>query len=426
MTLFALTYGFFFITYGVYYLRGDFVDYPTFHAAARVVFVERESPYEPGALESQRTDSGQTIFPFLYPPPALLATYPLAHVSQRAGGVALLLANHVVLLFLLLFVSRRILGLEVQEAVVPVAIVYTFLFHPLAVTLGNGQIGLFVLLFICWFWAAYKGGSRPSVVAFPLAVAVILKSYPAILLAYLLVKRRFVAIGWTLLYVAGLSALSYVTLPDTVWLEWLREVLPTGGYGETPLGLFSPAGPWNQSINGFTSRLFLENEFSEALLPSAAAARIVPYALSGLIVATSMWLCFRAGGGAGEAERTDLEVSLFLLAMFLLAPLSWEHHLVFVLPSTVVAFRVLMGLEKLGWAQVMALLALLVLAWRFPAWSGFLREGFSSQLISLKFYAVCCLWLFFVTLLRTGSEGGDGVSVMDRAPGRSSRGCAAG
>lgn len=394
IVLVLLLYGSFLIRYGVYYVSIAFVDLPTFFYAVSTVFVDGKSPYQSGMLAHEQVPSDQAIFPFLYPPPALLVLYPLSYLTYESAAMIILVVNHLLLLLFLYLFLFRVLDFQLGHSSIAVAAAYSFLYHPVSVTLSRGQVNLFVLVLLCLVWLGMKRKSHPVLVALPLSLAIGVKTYPVFILVLLIVTRRYRDLVWVLGCLGVFFLAAYLILPWPVWTDWIRDVLPTGGYGRVPFNLFSPAAPWNQSINGFTSRLFLENEFSEALLPSARAAKLVPYMVSALVVLVTFALIRLASSVSEIGDDLDRQFSLLLTTMYLVAPISWEHHLVFVLPAAIVALKLLLDSRERGVLELIVILAILLLAWRFPLWARVLKDGVLTLGISLKFYAVLCLWAF--------------------------------
>jgi hypothetical protein len=164
------------------------------------------------------------------------------------------------------------------------------------------------------------------------------------------------------------------------------------------------------------ARIFLENEFSEVLIPSPTLARALPYVLSILIIGIILKLCWSSEKGRDSASTSDVEFALLLATMVIVAPLSWQHHLVFVLPSIVVAAVLVMGSEKAPvWRWVVGVSSFL-LAWRWTLESTLLREGLTTLLISVKFYAVCALWLCLAVGLRNRASHSLSVSTRGHYP----------
>ncbi|MDB5295242.1 MAG: hypothetical protein JWO31_1225 [Phycisphaerales bacterium] len=342
------------------YMLWKSMDFPSFYWGAQVTFQHRASPYTVDAFTAATQASGQKVYPYLYPPPSLLAFYPLSHLSYKHARLAMLGVNELCLVgFLYVFLFRIMrFGLRGPMAQIGTlaVVLYVVLSLGVARTVDHGQINLVVLLAACLSWDAMKRGAPNVAVAAPLAFAVLLKTYPVLLVPLLVMRRRYGAAAWVGGLLAAATALAWAVLPGSVWGDWARNVLPTGGYGQTPFNLFGPGAYGNQSINGFAARLFMEKEYKPALWYSPAAARATAYALCGLVVAGTLavaWWSVRrdrdqgaaAAGDVARAPRPvepiDLEWSLALAMTFMVAPLSWHHHLVFALPAVIVSLRLL-------------------------------------------------------------------------------------
>jgi hypothetical protein len=92
--------------------------------------------------------------------------------------------------------------------------------------------------------------------------------------------------------------------------------------------------------------------------------------------------------------------------MFLVAPLSWEHHIVYVLPSALMTIRMLFqdGARKRVLVPVVA--ALFALAWDFPRDEMFYLSGVLAITNTVKFFAVFGLWVFCAWRLREALREG--------------------
>lgn len=396
-----------FLVHFIWYFRKlRIVDLPSFFWAAKLAFERGVSPYDPQAFQEAAALVGQRVHPYLYPPPSLLVFYPLSLVSFDAAKVLVLVVNHALLLLLGYLLLWSVARLDRRgAATLAFFVAYLLLDEPVRLTIVHGQVNLLVLVLLLLFWLALREDARPLLIGLPLSLAILVKAYPALFLLPLLAQRKYRAVAATLGLLAVPVAVAGFVVPLPAWRDWLTNVLPTGGYGRVPLGLFSPAAAWNQSLNGFTARLFLENEFSEALLPSEAAARSVPYLLAAALVAATFWMSGRVAGRADARRFLDLELSLWLVVMFAVAPLSWEHHLVFVLPAGVLALHLLIEEEtRPRWAIVAGLAALLV-AWAPPLDAAVFKHGLLTLVISGELYAALVLWAFLWSRARHALAG---------------------
>jgi hypothetical protein len=91
---------------------------------------------------------------------------------------------------------------------------------------------------------------------------------------------------------------------------------------------------------------------------------------------------------------------------FLVAPLSWEHHLVYALPAALFAVHFLLGGGAgRGWTLA-ALFALFCIAWDFPRDEMHTIKGALSVSNCVKFFAAFALWCFVARRLWGALRGG--------------------
>jgi Na+/glutamate symporter len=90
--------------------------------------------------------------------------------------------------------------------------------------------------------------------------------------------------------------------------------------------------------------------------------------------------------------------------MFLIAPFSWDHHLVLILPAIFIAIYEAWN-RKLYIALPVLLGTAFFLALNFNFNNPSFREGWRTLLISAKLYAVAIIWLFFVLASLMGLKG---------------------
>lgn len=371
-------------------------DFPTIYWGARLVFEQGRSPYVEGAFEEAKARQGQHLFPYLYPPQSLLAFYPFSLVSYDAAKRILLAASHAsfaAFLYLFFFkISKAEPRLPFGGLAAPLVCVYVLSFWPVVDNFVWGQINLIVLALICLAWWALKRGGHDLAVAVPLSLAVVLKTYPVLLLPLLVFKKRY----WAAAAVVALSviyaAVSWWVLPGGLWGDWLANVMPTGGYGQRPFGLFLPGAPWNHSLNGFF--IFLGDRSPDILgRHGPTLTRWLTYLFAGAVVAVTLRLSQLSSRAVEGGRWIDYEVALFLQMMFLVAPLSWEHHLVYVLPAALISVRLLAEGQAPRGARAALFAALCLAAWDFPRDDMFHYKGLWVVTIPVKFYAALALWL---------------------------------
>ncbi len=421
-------------TYGVKLHSIAFVDLSSFYYAAQTTFRLHQSPYAPGALAWGVQATHDPVWPYLYPPPTLLLFSPFAHMSYGTAKLLVLATNHLCVLGLL-FLLLHLLGLSGflrpqaasqkqsaegqsdgtgrKEWLALFLTVYLFLFEPIVQTLMAGQINLYVILLLCLMWYALKKNASPVLCALPLALAIVLKTYPLLFFPILLLKGRGQAASWTLGFITLLVAVSYLVLPRVLWHDWLTLVLPYGGYTKTVPGLFSPSSVWNQSVNGFATRLFVDPQTAIRVVPGAA--RVLAYFLCAALFGAEMLLTWRLratqkavrgqSGNFVDPDRfLDREFALFLLTLYLVAPLSWEHHLVFVLPAVFLALAHIFSRQESWQRTLWVSVPAFMIAWPIHLDNAGWEKYVFHLFLSLKFYAVLALWLFFAAWLARVSK----------------------
>lgn len=368
------------------------VDFPPLYSATKAAFDEHRSPYGEHAFEEQALALGRWVPPFIYPPPSLLVLYPLHFFSYDAAKALMLVVSHLCLLGAIVFgflrLFREEFASERHQLTAALAIIYVLLFDPAVVTLHLGQVNLLLLLCIVLTWQPLKRNGSAIAIAIPLTIAIIIKTYPALLVGLLVLRRRYSAAAWTIALFGLACVASYFLLPDSLWHDWLTKVLPNGDEAHP--------GPWNQNIRAFIARAFMPNDFNQPLITAPALVKPFISLLSFGVVATTIWASFRSWRMPHSPRQIDMQLSLYLFMIFLIAPVSWEHHFVYLLPSLVLVLVMLLQGEVHGHWRWITAISLCLIAWRIPFQAPGLKSGIWTLLISAKFYPAVALWLFFV------------------------------
>jgi len=404
---FAYNYG-----YGI--ASQQHVDFPCFYVAATLAFEQRVSPYDYEVF-SRQWEETVTGFPirYTYPPPNLLMVYPLTLLPYQAAQTLFLILNllfFLILIWLVFAIGQWPLG----SLFGLFAIGYMFAYYPVTSVLRSGQINLLVIVLLGLSWYLYKRGKSDILVAASLALAILLKTYPALFLLYYLLKRRMKIVLYALGIIALVSAATYLVLPSHLWSDWVTQILLQSTVGDKPIaGILLGASDWeNQTIHGFTARLFGESGFHGLLDMGPTAAKVSAYALCALAVGIVSVLYYRSGKKAHSSAVVDDEFALGLLTMLLISPISWIAQLVFALPAALIAIHRAQQ-ENSRLVTGVVSLSSLVLAWRVPfiATSAAFRQGPLLLAVSVYFYAEVCLWVYFAvriwrSLNRLPSEEG--------------------
>ena len=391
--------------FGIRLIKEDALDFPSFYYATQLAYKENKSPYNPQEwklVQQAYSSKDSDLFPFIYLPPSLLIFYPLSLLNYETARIVMLVLNHILTFLFLKLMLFKILAEKPSELFSAFFVVYLFAFFPLAINVYYGQINLFILILVCLAWYFTKQNRSPIEIAIPLTLAIALKLYPVLLLIPLVVCKNYKAVLWTMALLFILSIGSYLILPSEIWSDWYSFVL-TSSFSSQVLGV-NITNPANQSINGLLSRAFYGHNvrFGPILTPRPQVASMLPFVISGSVVFISTLISY-LGKKRQSQEMIDTQFSFWLLVMFMVAPISWNHHLTLILPSIFVLIKHCLDTRANKALSLVVFGTSLFLAYNFPFNHPAFREEYKTLLISGQLYAVALLWLTtLVLLLRRG------------------------
>lgn len=254
-----------------------------------------------------------TSYGFTYPPFAAVVMLPMALVGLRTAILTALLLN----LAALAVVVRVLVGPRWRRYGwygAGLAACALALFEPLRDTFSFGQVNVLLLaLVLADAWLLATGRSRWAGVGIGLAAAV--KLTPALFIGLLLVARRWREAAVATAVAAAATGFAALVAPDASRFYWTYAMWDTTRVGR--LDYVS-----NQSLQGVLARLGVESR--------AVWAALV------LVV-----LCWWAGRArrAVAAGAWQAAFALTGLTACLVSPVTWVHHLVWLLPSFAVLIR---------------------------------------------------------------------------------------
>jgi alpha-1,2-mannosyltransferase len=253
-------------------------------------------PYEP-------QQQGQ--FLYLYPPFLAVAVSPLAALFSADYGAAMavwaLLGTVAVILVVLGVASVERLTRDAWQAAMLVG--GAFAFPPLVaeLILGNVHVLLLALFAIAWV-GTRRGRTGEALAGVAVGGATLVKLFPAVVVVWLLVTRRWRAAVWA---VAGAVGLALLTLPIVglqPWLDYPRAILNLG----------APA------------------VVTDALAPSLWLSAIMPPLIArALVLAAALIAVVWSASRLDERASYGIAVGVSVLA----APSVFQHYLaIMVLP----------------------------------------------------------------------------------------------
>ncbi|MFD4607275.1 glycosyltransferase 87 family protein [Streptomyces sp. NPDC058440] len=267
-----------------------------------------------------------TTFGFTYPPFAALSMLPMALVGPNTAIAGALLLNLVAVAVVLRILAGRELNRHGWFGWALAACALALL-EPVRDTISFGQVNLLLLaLVLTDGWLLSTGRGRWAGAGIGLAAAV--KLTPAVFIVLLLLARRRRAAAVATAVTTAATVLAAWAAPDASRFYWTHAVWDTTRVGR--LDYVS-----NQSLQGVLARLAAPGE------PSRTA-----WALAVLLVlAVWVWRTHKAL----RADDWRAAFALTGLVSCLISPITWVHHLVWLLPS----FAVLAHARRLRIAAVL-------------------------------------------------------------------------
>ncbi|MEH1127510.1 glycosyltransferase 87 family protein [Micromonospora sp. CPCC 206061] len=250
---------------------------------------------------------------FTYPPFAALAMLPMAYVSWPLAMVISVLAAVVTSGLLLWWLVDSIARREgwTRWYAFAIAVCLAAAFEPMRETVTFGQVNTLLLFLVAadLLWLVARD-SRWAGVGVGLATAI--KLTPGIFIVYLLITGRWRAALTASGTAAGVTVLAAAVAPDSSREFWTQALWNTDRIGS--LSFVS-----NQSLQGVVARL-------DPTHPSRALWLVL------VLLTLAVW--------AWRVRGADAKTGLALTGVVgaLISPVTWVHHLVWLLPALIVLF----------------------------------------------------------------------------------------
>jgi DNA-binding PadR family transcriptional regulator len=348
-----------------------------------------------GTLYSQSTRGDL----FTYPPFAALVFVPLGWLpSTTAAQVVWALLNEAALLGLLIIAigavrpdiprrSRRLWAFGLSAP--------ALFLDPALLAVRHGQVDILVTLLVVWdLVGARRLGTRtvPHGVATGLAAAI--KLTPLIFVPYLLLTRRFKAALCCAGTFVGAEAVAFAVSPDASKAYWTHDVFDYQRVGGS-LGLRGLFAPTNQSLLGALARINHGAVSAELLWAVVGVLGVL-----GVVLAARVHFRWSPFLGVALCATTGL----------LISPVTWTHHMIWVLP---VAVWLGTSPDRPSWGRGAAACTA-VLFWAAPIWwvagkgtgplheSGWQLIAGNSFLLWMVLLLAACAATYFLREYSTG------------------------
>ena len=300
----------------------DMYDFNSYYVAAYAT-QQGFDPYNDEALRLLAQDLNiPKVTEYNYPPFNTLLFLPLSYLPYPAAVLVWRILNLGLVVFAVWLIYKTLaLPLGATTALVIGLIVFSY--DPLIYNLAIGQINLVILLLITG--AAYAWVRQRQVLAgVLLALAASIKIAPAILFIYFLWKGGLKLVAAGIAAIAAFAAIAFVALGEQPTRKAVAII--------TAFAQADNAWIANQSWRGFLARLFVGDEFVHALYPAATLERVLYYAGVLGTVALTAFVLYRSR----RSGSFHLEFALVLITFHLISPVTWVHHLVWMLYPLIV------------------------------------------------------------------------------------------
>lgn len=255
--------------------------------------------------------------PFTYPPFAAIVFVPLSILTLYGTELAVTLVN-LVLVYAATRLSWRQLGYDdsarTRFVSIALAVLFTWI-EPVRMTIWLGQINLVLLILVLWDLGRPEGSRLRGIGT---GIAAGLKLTPLFFVAYLAVLRQ-----WRAATVAAATFVATVVLGFVVVFSDSVQFWTSTIVRSERIGLVS--SPANQSIRGILARtLHTENPPLWLWLLCAGTVGVL-----------GLWAAYLADRNGHRL----LGLTVAGLTAPMVAPFSWGHHWVWVIPLLVLCLH---------------------------------------------------------------------------------------
>ena len=270
------------------------------------IYYEAVHGWQPGSFyDYEHAASG---LGFTYPPVSGLVLRPLTMVPFDTAELVWLIATALASLAFLVLAARHLPVRPRWAPTVPILVAVCMLTTPVWLSLRLGQINGFLALAVLADVLLLSRRWKGSLVGLCGAI----KLTPMYAALFFVAERRWRALGVSIVSFAGATLLAWAWMPSDSRRYWTVELFATDRVGE--LG---------SNFNNSARRLV-------DLVPVASWLQTALWLVLALVVTV---IAVRRARVALDRSNRLAAITVVMCAGLAVAPISWSHHLYFVLPA---------------------------------------------------------------------------------------------
>ncbi len=322
-------------------------------------------------------------WPYRYPPQTAVALLAMRPLGPHNAAVVWGLLNGAALI-----AGAYILGRTTRKPWGPAAsLLMLLLFYPVWESLIFGQIiGIVFFLLVLALWALNRG--RGALAGASIAIATVLKVFPALLVVYVIWRRRWRCAAVALIVVVASFLVCLPFAGYDVVAAYPRHAMAIADPGRVDSTVYS------QTLTSTVARLATGHLSTSAVLEISRVLGVIMLALT-------YGLCWPRGR---FSEWVNLEYSLVIPLCVLLPGFNFNHWLVILLIPAVIVLERLVEHQRRLLLFILGGLFLVASA-QWPAfthlagmWTALLASGI-WRLLCIPFIFAVALWLFLASQL---------------------------
>jgi hypothetical protein len=310
------------------------VDFNVYWAASRL-FIQDQDIYDGSltsglirALDLEYIDDSD----YIYPPYLAAVLSPLTRLHPLRAGFLWYLGGLVAMGFAVWLILRgraesrgEVVELLQWGDYLFVALAFAPAFHSFYV----GQINAFILLLLAAVYFLLEK-DKQVLAGVVLAVSILLKVAPVLLVFYVAVRKKYIALLSTAVVVAGLVLLTWPVFGPHL-RTYFTTVLPEMSVPKL--------NPLNQSPHAFFGRIFTRNDYTAAILDAPYLSRFLALLFSIVLMLLTAAKLVPDNPTLSESSH-DMTFGALVTLMTIVPPLAWESlHILLAFPLIVLFAR---------------------------------------------------------------------------------------